>query len=114
MNTPTIILTAMIWSLAAFGGTAFAQTSTYGGYGYGNSGSRGDEATAYCWETKSGKYMCDGPTQKMLYSEGNLNRALQVAGCSDGTTEDGSWYNCGRKLESYDRDVWTIRGGANR
>jgi len=68
------------------------------------------KAWAYCWRTKSGNYICDGPTQLVPSALSTLRRALEQSGCSNGRHTDSNWYDCGRELEtSHEKDVKTER-----
>lgn len=91
----------------------------YGGYGYGKgpaesatkSGSTTEkDAWAYCWETKSGNYYCDGPLQLLVSSRDTLQRALEATDCHNGKQSSPNWYHCGRKLKKHERVVRERRG----
>lgn len=96
------------------------------GYGSGSAGqeygggaknfplvSNAPDAWAYCWETESGNFMCDGPLQLMLHSEKTLSRALESTDCPNGKATTNNWYDCGRKLKwtelHKERDVRSLR-----
>jgi hypothetical protein len=72
-----------------------------------------EEATAWCKTTKSGKYTCTGPLQKMLSTEASLDYALELAGCKNGSGDrppsaSGSLYRCNRELRSGERRMPAI------
>jgi hypothetical protein len=41
------------------------------------------EALSVCWKTDSGKYYCDGPTQRTASSYESIQEALSFSGCSN-------------------------------
>ncbi|MBV1932724.1 MAG: hypothetical protein KUG71_13530 [Porticoccaceae bacterium] len=75
----------------------------------------GKQAWAYCWETKSGSFICDGPLQLILSGEKTLRRALEITDCPNGQHVNGNWYDCRRPLKwteyHKERDVRDRRRG---
>ncbi len=43
-------------------------------------------AIAVCWLSDSGRYYCDGPTQRTSSSYDTVSEALSLSGCSQGRT----------------------------
>ena len=69
-------------------------------------------AKAYCWETKYGKYGCYGPVQKTSSSWDTMEEAQDISGCKGAGNQRGIlgrgkgrgvWFTCyNHSLESYD------------
>ncbi|OIQ15842.1 MAG: hypothetical protein BM556_16195 [Bacteriovorax sp. MedPE-SWde] len=67
-------------------------------------------ALAYCWQSsKSRKWSCDGPLQKLWSGYKSLDKARGMVGCksysSSRAWSKGTLFNCGKKLKSYDRNI---------
>lgn len=76
------------------------------------------EALAYCWASNSKRWRCDGPTQKTLVGEKEVESALKLAGCANPRHSishlSGRLYFCGYDLRDGDtgKVTWNrdIRG----
>ncbi|WP_034720566.1 hypothetical protein [Bacteriovorax sp. DB6_IX] len=72
-----------------------------------------NEALAFCWQNKDGKWWCDGPKQILWAPEKSLKKAVVKVGCDNykkpiawaGNNRVGHLFKCGKKLTSYDRDI---------
>ncbi|HHW53359.1 MULTISPECIES: hypothetical protein [Acinetobacter] len=58
-------------------------------------------ALAVCWETNSGKYQCDGPTQRLSTSYTTLSEALSLSGCSTGRAVQTNYLTHARTGRQY-------------
>lgn len=67
------------------------------------------KAEAYCWTTKSGRYMCDGPGQKLQTSYATMEKAQDMVDCRNSTHLGNNWYDCNRILKSSERDARELR-----
>lgn len=78
------------------------------------------DALAVCWQSNTGKHVCDGPIQRLMSSYENINKALELVGCSDGyPVQNNSLvhrslgqkfsvvYKCGYKLRPGDTSALT-------
>jgi hypothetical protein len=72
-----------------------------------------NEAMAFCWQNKDGKWWCDGPKQILWAPEKSLKKAVKMVGCDQfkkpvawaGNNRVGHLFKCNKKLTSYDRDI---------
>lgn len=110
----------------AFSGSGPAPSK--GGSTGGGSSGTGKQAVAFCWmNTSKTMWFCDGPTQRLEVSWTH-QEAMYYAGCkngqqisighitlaqkSDNKTYVGPVYDCGFKLNSWDRDIRNYWSGS--
>ncbi|MFL0802028.1 MAG: hypothetical protein K6L80_16395 [Agarilytica sp.] len=85
-------------SYGGYGHTNTTDVKEFGGYG-NRSTDNGPRAWAFCWETKSGSFLCDGPLQRLLVGEKTLAGALSATDCDNGRDTRDGWYDCERQLK---------------